>query len=78
MKDINNVELAVGDKVVFSYATSGYLYKGEIVKFTKEGASIKYSVKDYSKYNSVTGTYDTFKDSITNLRGIEGRIMKLG
>lgn len=76
--DINNIELNVGDKVVFAFAVSGFLHKGEIVKFTKEGVSIKHRVVDYSKYNKNTKSYDSFRDSITNLRGLTGRIMKLG
>lgn len=74
MLDINGVELNVGDKVIYTYASDGYLRKGEVVKFTKQGITLgtMYYWTDWKTKQSMS------EFRTTNLQGANGRIMKLG
>lgn len=75
MNDFKGNELQVGDKVLFAFATSGYLHEGVIHKFIAQGVSIKHEVADWSKYQ-VNSPIPT-KTKTTNLMGASQRIFKL-
>jgi hypothetical protein len=80
MKDINGVELAVGDDVIYTNRNLYELNKGKVFKITKDRLIVKYR-EDYSgSYEYPIGSGIIIKYTTKHHHNImnSSQIMKLG
>lgn len=80
MNDINGVELAVGDDVVYTNRNLNELHKGKVFKISKSKLVIKYSPDFHGSYEYPEGSGKMIKFTSKYHHNImsSDQIMKLG